>query len=127
MPKATPQHRRYVPILKTKAGERWAIENLRAATKSQVTPLFEIHTHKTKDTDDHVAQICEDSGICLGEFERPFYLDTAWLHGDAGDATVIGAVFESARASGLLAVPVARMSWGPMSREQLARRNCRRG
>ncbi len=118
MPPISYAHKRYFPILKTKAGERWAIDHLPAATKTRLTPVFEIHAHKTKSHDEHVAVLCDDLLSAWGN-DRLFYLDTVWLHPSAGSATVITSVFELARKCGLKAIPVARLSYSTATRQAI--------
>ncbi|MCE5301600.1 MAG: beta family protein [Planctomycetaceae bacterium] len=103
-------HKHYVPILKTKAGERWAIANLRQRTKSFITPLFEVHKHRTMSAVEYAPELCEDLASVWGT-DLPFFMDTTWLHGATGDAEIIHAVFESARNSGLQAIPVVRRGY----------------
>jgi len=103
-------HSHYVPILKTKLGERWALQNLDAVSKSKITPVLEVHRHKDNPPDVHCESICEslvdDWGTSGG-----FFLDTVWLHSVAGVPAVIRSAFASARNHGLQAIPVARTSY----------------
>lgn len=108
----------YVPILKSKAGERWALSHLTPARKARIRPLVEFHPHDTKALGDHVEGICEAFQAAWG-VDRWFYIDTIWLHGDAGSPAVIGQVFEAAEGSSLNALPVVRTTYGDASLEQL--------
>jgi hypothetical protein len=108
----------YVPILKSKAGERWALSHLKSATKAKVRPLVEFHQHSSKALGDHAEGICEALQAAWG-VDRSFYIDTIWLHGDAGSPAAIGEVFEAAEQSGLRAVPVIRTTYDDASLEQL--------
>jgi hypothetical protein len=111
-------HKHYIPILKTKAGERWAIENLRQRTKSNITPLFEIHQHRTMAPAEHAASLFEDMVVIWGT-DRPFFLDTVWLHDAVGDPAIIRDVFAAARASGLQAIPVMRLTYENPTRTEI--------
>ena len=102
-------HKHYLPILKTKAGERWAIDRIKSGTRPYLTPVFELHKHKTKDGESHAEEICESLSSVWGT--EPFYLDTIWLHSEFGDALLIEAVFEAARSRGLNAIPVVRVTY----------------
>ena len=97
----------YVPILKTKAGDRWALSHLKSATKTRVRPLLELHPHKSKADDEHIPSVCEDLQSDWGT-DRRFYLDGVWLHGESGDAGILTSMFESTEAFGLRAIPVVR-------------------
>ncbi|MBS0265425.1 MAG: hypothetical protein JSS02_26050, partial [Planctomycetes bacterium] len=110
--------RMYVPVLKTKAGECWAVANLPHDAAQNITPLFEIHPHKVKDGVLHAEDVCDAIASVWGT-ERAFYLDTVWLHGAAGDLTVLGGVFETAREFGLQAMPVVRPCYDDASLDVL--------
>lgn len=101
---------RYVPILKTKSGERWAIASLGGKTRKQITPLFELHENKKKKAADHVTFILDELVTDWG-VDQPFFLDTYWLTGSTGQATAISATFELARKRQLKAVPVVRLGY----------------
>jgi hypothetical protein len=111
-------HLHYVPILKTKAGERWALSHLSLDLAKHATPLMEFHTHKTTPISIHVAETCEALGAAWG-VERPIFLDTHWLHGESGNPAVIQASFDSAREQ-VKAIPVVRMSYEESCRDELA-------
>lgn len=107
-------HKHYVPILKTKAGERWALGRVLAHTRRQFTPLLEIHQHKKKADGDHVDEICEDLATFLGASDK-FFLDTKWLHDPTGNPAIITSTFQSSRAQGLSAIPVAQVTYSAQS------------
>lgn len=106
---------RYVPILKTKAGERWAIASLGGRTKRQITPLLELHEHKRKKGSDHVKFILDELVTDWG-VDHPFFLDTFWLTGSTGRATVLSATFDLARKCKLNAMPVVRLAYTTQAR-----------
>lgn len=118
MPKAAKREIVYVPILKSKAGERWALSHLHAPTKSGIRPLIEFHPHDTKALGDHAEGICEGFQAAWG-INRWFYVDTIWLHGNSGSPAVIGEVFEAADTADLQTVPVVRTSYDDASLQQL--------
>jgi hypothetical protein len=103
-------HKYYVPILKTKEGERWAIFNLDAPTKLRLTPLMEIHEHKTLTAAQQALSMCQALAHDWGT-ERPLFLDTCWLHDEHGNSGILAATFQSARNESLQAIPVARTSY----------------
>jgi hypothetical protein len=108
----------YVSILKTKAGERWALSHLKAATKARARPLMEFHGHKSKLLGDHAESVCEGLQAAWG-VDRWFYVDTIWLHGNSGSPDTIEAVFEATEECDLKAIPVVRTSYDDASLEQL--------
>jgi len=108
----------YVPILKTKAGERWALSHLKSKTRSRIAPLMEFHDHKTKALGDHVGSTCEALEAAWG-CDYPFYADTVWLHGGSGSPATIAAVFESTEEFGLQAIPVVRTTYEDAALDQL--------
>jgi hypothetical protein len=111
-------HKHYVPILKTKAGERWAIANLSSDARRMTTPLLELHSHANLSPADHAENTCEALETVWGT-DVPFFFDTIWLHGEEGNPAIIEAVFASARNHGLLTIPVVRLSYSDSSREQI--------
>lgn len=117
---AEPAERRiiYVPILKTKAGERWALSHLKAATKAKTRPLMEFHGHKSKLLGDHAEGVCEALQAAWG-VDRSFYVDTIWLHGGSGLPDAIEAVFEATEEYELKAIPVVRATYDDSALEQL--------
>src|SRR5262249_6664817 len=104
----------YVPILKSKASEKWAISNLHANTA--ITPLFEIinipirNGQPTRTLPNHIANqlqaLVDDWGTT-----RPFFLDTKWMHPRHGDPAITTAVFDSARQMQLQAIPVVYLDY----------------
>jgi hypothetical protein len=107
----------YVPILKTKAGERWALSHLKSTTRLNVKPLLEIHPHRTKEDSTHVSELCEELQVAWGT-SRFFYLDAIWLHGDSGNPSTLASVFASTTDCELRAIPVIRPSFNEASLEQ---------
>lgn len=113
-----PRDVKYVPILKTKAGEHWTLSRLRPPTKSKIRPLMEFHSHPHKQLGDHVEGVCEALQASWG-VDRSFYADTIWLHGNSGSPATIAAVFEAAEETDLRAIPVVRTSYDDASLDQL--------
>src|ERR1700678_3735563 len=99
----------YVPIMKSKGGERWALSNMLRDTRPLVRPLIELHAHNEKEFGAHMDKLCADLSEAWGE--NHFYMDGVWLHDEADDATVLNQMFLRARACGLLGIPVARPSF----------------
>lgn len=108
----------YVPIFKTKAGERWALSHLKAATKAKIRPLVGFHAHADKPLGDHVESVCDAFQATWG-VDRWFYADTIWLHGNSGSPAIIGTVYQAAEAANLQTLPVVRTSYDDASLEQL--------
>lgn len=103
-------HKHYVPVMKAKAGERWALSHLAATTRSHMTPLLELHAHADKNLTVHADDVCEDLAAVWGT-DDPFFLDTIWLHGSAGNPMIIAVVFAAARNNALQAIPVVRTTY----------------
>jgi hypothetical protein len=113
-------HKHYVPVLKTKAGERWALEHLKDVSMKHITPVLEIHPPRKprrkpgqpapapKSVADHVSEVCE-SIASIWPVDKLFFLDASWLK---PTAATIKLVFDCARSNGLLVVPVARPAYG---------------
>ena len=119
-------HRHYVPILKTKLGERWALSHLDKTTIKNLSPLLELHPHKAKAPGTHVVEICEALEAAWGN-DREVFLDTFWLHPGKksdevkkanGDPKVIRACLDCARLH-LKAVPVVRLGFSKSSRDEV--------
>jgi hypothetical protein len=108
--------RHYIPILKTKQGERWSLATLPPDLRAVITPLLELHPHKTLDSAQHAASICEELIADWG-VDLPFFLDTRWLHDEGGSSAVSEATFQAARDNGLQAVPVIRPGLGTQTLE----------
>ena len=67
-------HRHYVPILKAKAGECWALSNLKSPTRNIITPVIELVKHDQKKTtfeDDLTKKIAS----LYKSWSRPFFFD----------------------------------------------------
>ncbi len=102
----------YVPIVKSKGGERWALSNLLQDTRPRVLPIVELHDHNSKELDKHL----EATGEELAEaWSERFYLDGIWLHGEAGSPSILDRVFSYARDCSLRAIPVVRTTFSPGS------------
>lgn len=108
----------YVPILKTKGGERWALSHLTPERKEKLRPLLEFHPPKAKSLEDHVESVCESLQVAWG-VDRRFYVDTIFLNGTAGSPAIITNVFATAESADLRAVPVVRPTYDDASLEQL--------
>jgi hypothetical protein len=102
-------HKDYVPILKTKAGEAWALANVPPADRVHVTPLLELHPHKTKANGQHAREMCEQFADAWGS--DPVFLDTAWLHRSGPVAGAIADTFTAARTTSLQPIPVVRLTY----------------
>jgi hypothetical protein len=112
-------HKHYLPILKTKAGERWALASLSATAKQAITPILELHGHRSRALGEHTGDICDDLTAIWGT-DRRLFLDTRWVHGAQGGAESIAAAYKMVAHSDLKIVPVVRSGWDQASVEQLA-------
>jgi hypothetical protein len=114
----------YVPLLKCKRGELSAVAGLSAAVRQRLTPLFDLLYDNDFDPDStgvdavfetralrYVPQLVQSWGA-----GSPLFIDAGLVDPAArvGGAThIITAVFNDARASGLLAVPVTGFDRDP--------------
>lgn len=108
-------HKHYVPILKTKAGELWALANLERQHRTRLTPLLELHRPK-KEKDKppvplrkHVNNVCDDIAKSWGRM-LPFFLDTEWIK-QKNHAAALTAVLGACRAKMLSVIPVVRLGY----------------
>ncbi len=100
-------HKHYVPILKTKAGERAAIRTLKAASKPHVTPLFELHPHASTNEVDHAKDVAKKLAADWGTGNRCF-VDSMYI----SSAAAFLAFFDEARGLGLQVIPVVHTTSG---------------
>lgn len=102
----------YVPILKSKAGELWALKHANSKTAARLRPLVEVHNVPKakgafkKSLDAHLESVCKKLVSSWGT-TRELYLDSRWLEKDWG-YQAIDKLFEQARQAGLLVIPVVR-------------------
>lgn len=108
----------YVPILKSKAGERWALSHLTPERKTKIRPLLELHAPGAKSLGEHVESVCENLQTAWG-VDRRFYVDTIWLNGNSGNPAIIADVFEAMENADLRAIPVVRPTYDDASLELL--------
>ncbi len=119
----------YVPILKSKLGELWALRQLPAACKEKVTPLFELDNipkprkPSTKPTKKpakrkrkpkppatlatHLESKCRSLAKSWGT-SRPFFVDLCWIKNATPEA--VHATYEAMRSASLKAIPVIRVT-----------------
>jgi hypothetical protein len=125
-------HKHYVPILKSREGERWSLSHLPPPMRKHVTPVLELHPQNKppkkkpvtavtarkpraprppKTLSDHIGEICGSLSVEWGT-GLPFFLDTTWIDKVvASPADLVATTFGATRACGLLAIPVARLSY----------------
>jgi Beta protein len=108
--------RHYVPIIKSKAGELWALGNIRADSLEITTPLLEILPPRLRkrgpqvEIAKHVDTICKDiRGVW--DIRYPIFLDTLPLDQDA--ARGLDRFFKMARKQSLRGIPVTSIARSP--------------
>lgn len=109
--------RHYVPILKTKEGELWALANTCSTRKPDMTPLLELHAKPdTKTLAVHLTSVCGQVAQAWGN--RRFFLDTRW-HGETSNAhaNICAQTLMAASGAGLNFVPVITLSASPAFRQ----------
>lgn len=110
----------YVPILKPKAGEIWALKTLRLPWRSQMTPVFEIHKPtKRKDQPlkpfgQHIKDVCESIKQAWG-LSNLFFLDTELINPMQGAEAAITKCLNACRSIGLKAIPVVKINYDQRS------------
>jgi hypothetical protein len=105
---------RYVPILKGRAGELDALRSIQLRTRQSMLPLIEIAPRGESDDAAAVQKACEQTVEKLAtRYLHPLMLDGG-LFDLAADVTpgvgVVGLLANVARAKGLVAQPVIRLS-----------------
>jgi len=105
-------HNHYVPVIKSKKGELWALEGLKAASNPFVTPLVELHRSDSTPAD-HAMKV--RNRLTQAWPNRPFFVDTL-LWGVSGPQAVTAAqtMFQGMQyAKELLYVPVTGLGRSP--------------
>ncbi len=112
-------HRHYVPILKGKAGEFWALQNLKKATRPFVTPLIELvpHNPKTHTFESDLAK--KVAGLCESWPELPLYFDVRYAapKNSLPEPSTLTAAFKRLRANEMKAIPVTRLGYSQKFQE----------
>lgn len=104
-------HKHYVPILKAKGGEFWALGRLHNQSHQSLTPLIELlpprkskKTGKTPELSKHIEQTCKDFRGIWNSTDRVF-VDAIHLR-DEYASTALGRFCVKARPQSLNTVPV---------------------
>ncbi|MGD0786598.1 MAG: hypothetical protein ABR898_01350 [Terracidiphilus sp.] len=113
-------YKHYIFIAKVKRGEVWALNSLKTATKSSVTPLFEMWPPKKivkkpkvpKTLLEHTQDVLQ---IVKDEWgELPFFLDTQYIiTGTLPSPEAATLIFQVARNLGIQCVPVTSLRFSP--------------
>ncbi|TAW01284.1 hypothetical protein ELI24_24200 [Rhizobium ruizarguesonis] len=110
---------RYIPILRWKRGERVGLQNLSAAEKSRVAPLFLLGSEqfKVKPATQSQAAIPAPAALVQEVLQSwgsgAIFLDASSLLSAPGQPHPLISIAASARASGLALVPVANLGVSP--------------
>lgn len=106
--------RHYVPVLYTKAGERWALKEIEDADKDRFTPLFVVPPipldpddgNPVKTSDDHLGKLPARLAVEWGS--RPTFIDGYHVMDEvmADGRAAIEWILDEAMAAGLPLVPV---------------------
>jgi hypothetical protein len=107
-------HRHYVPILKAKAGEFWALSHLKEPTKSLLTPVLELAPHDKKKTNFEADLMKKVTA--LGEsWKSQFFFDVQHIAPKNGlpEAGTISAAFKRIRGLGMSGIPVTKLGYSP--------------
>jgi len=114
-------HSRYLPILKVKAGEFWALQNLKESTRALVTPVLELVRHDPKkhtfesDLEKKVESLFESWG------SAPLYFDVAHTvpKDTLPEAKTMTAAFNQLRKHEMEAIPVTKLGYSPKFQEAI--------
>ncbi len=108
-------HKHYVPILKGKAGEYGALEELSTTAKARLTPFVEIppipwdfeSELPAKSPEDHLRNVAERIGNSWG-VDSPVFIDLLFIEAQQipGRGHPLNFVFDAARQRGVQAIPV---------------------
>jgi len=115
-------HKHYVPVLKGKAGDFWAIQNLKQDTRGRVTPLIEVVPPSAKMSEE---DRLDGTARCISTHwpDEPCFVDLIWrdnspmLHHEH----VVDFFFRRARSRALHAVPVTALARSPAYQQAVAR------
>ncbi len=112
----------YVPILKGRAGEYGALQEMSAKVKAALTPMIEVPPipwdftadRPAKTIDEHLKKVTGMIARSWGQ-QRPLFLDLLWIAPRerlANGEHPLAHVFRMARGAGLQAVPVTGLERG---------------
>lgn len=105
-------HRHYVPIVKAKAGECWALNNLKPSTRMLLTPVIELVKHDQKKTtfEDDLKKKINSLHQSWG---RPFFFDVRHVAPKNGfpEASTISAAFKQIRRNEMHGIPVTKLGY----------------
>ena len=102
-------HKHYVPIIKSKAGELWALRHLSESARKVTTPLLEILDHNSHAIPVHAANLFETLVGAWGT-ESPLFVDTHYLGIETQpEARAFSDCFAAARRQGVKAIPVTSL------------------
>lgn len=101
-------YRHYVPILKSKRGEAWALAKLSATASRSITPLIDFLPQGKSNSPSHIQDTCKVFHEAI--LQQPVFIDTALLGiQTAAQASETAAVFACARKRGMHAIPVTSL------------------
>lgn len=106
-------HRHYVPILKGKGGEFWALQNLKPSAKELITPVIELcpHNPKSHTFETDLGKKIVSLAACWPQM--PLYFDVRYVAPRNGlpEPSIVTAAFRQLRARGIRALPVTKLGY----------------
>ncbi len=113
-------YRHYVPILKAKAGECWALTNLKPPSKGIVTPVIELTPHDKKKTT-FEADLKKKIVSLRKAWHRPFFFDVQHIAPKHGfpEPSVITAAFKQINGLTMGGIPVTKLGYSPKFQESI--------
>lgn len=113
-------YKHYVPILKAKGGEFWALGHLKPTTAPLITPVLELVPHDDKkhafETD-----LAHKITSLKEAWQRPFFFDVrhAAPKNSLPEPNTLNAAFRKMRASEMKAIPVTRLGYSQKFQEAI--------
>jgi hypothetical protein len=110
-------HKHYLPVLKSKKGEFWALGHLSIEACGLITPILEVLPHKKENFDDHIASVLKMMGMAWPG--QRFFLDTHYVNHNAPEHVALKRAIDCARHRQLMAVPATTLNSDPQVRAVL--------
>lgn len=113
-------HKHYVPILKGKRGDVWALRHLKNASRALITPLIEPVPPNPKQTEEGQMQKLIKQ-LCQGWPAARFFVDLLWreLAPAVAGQHVVEYFFDLARQNNLEAIPVTATGRNPAYQQSI--------
>jgi hypothetical protein len=113
-------HRHYVPILKSKRGECWALAKLGASSLERITPLIEfLPSRGTENEQSYLDETC--ARFHEAWLTRPMFLDTHYLGTESpAQAKAAASIFAVGRRRAMALIPTTSLGRSPHFQHAIA-------